>query len=83
MIAYLTNLGLSNSVLHNSVQEFLTPDGVLYIVMNRPEVQNAFNSKQIVLLTVALENAASNPEVKVVVLCEKGKIFAPAETSII
>lgn len=75
MIAYLTDLGLSNSVSHNSVQEFLTPDGVLYIVMNRPEVQNAFNSKQIVLLTEALENAASNPEVKVVVLCGEGKNF--------
>ena len=75
MIAYLTNLGLSNSVSHNSVQEFLTPDGVLYIVMNRPEVQNAFNSKQIVLLTEALENAASNPEVKVIVLCGEGKNF--------
>ena len=75
MIAYLTNLGLSNSVSHNSVQEFLTPNGVLYIVMNRPEVQNAFNSKQIVLLTEALENAASNPEVKVVVLCGEGKNF--------
>tara|TARA_B110000977_G_scaffold167250_1_gene215697 strand:+ start:19205 stop:20038 length:834 start_codon:yes stop_codon:yes gene_type:complete len=75
MIAYLTNLGLSNSVSHNSVQEFLTPNGVLYIVMNRPEVQNAFNSKQIVLLTEALENAASNPEVKVIVLCGEGKNF--------
>ena len=75
MIAYLTNLGLSNSVSHNNVQEFLTPDGVLYIVMNRPEVQNAFNSKQIVLLTEALENAASNPKVKVIVLCGEGKKF--------
>ncbi|MBT4904666.1 MAG: gamma-carboxygeranoyl-CoA hydratase [Flavobacteriaceae bacterium] len=75
MIAYLTDLGLSNSVSHNNVQEFLTPDGVLYIVMNRPEVQNAFNSKQIVLLTEALENAASNPEVKVIVLCGEGKKF--------
>ena len=75
MIAYLTDLGLSNSISHNSVQEFLTPDGVLYIVMNRPEVQNAFNSKQIVLLTEALENAASNPEVKVIVLCGEGKKF--------
>jgi methylglutaconyl-CoA hydratase len=75
MIAYLTDLGLSNSISHNSVQEFLTPDGVLYIVMNRPEVQNAFNSKQIVLLTEALENSASNPEVKVVVLCGEGKNF--------
>jgi methylglutaconyl-CoA hydratase len=75
MIAYLTDLGLSNSVSHNNVQEFLTPDGVLYIVMNRPEVQNAFNSKQIVLLTEALENAASNPKVKVIVLCGEGKKF--------
>lgn len=75
MIAHLTDLGLSNSVSHKSVQEFLTPDGVLYVVMNRPEVQNAFNSDQIVLLIEALENAASNPEVKVVVLCGEGKNF--------
>ena len=70
MITYLTDLGLSNNVSHESVQEFLSPDGVLYIVMNRPEVQNAFNSEQIVLLTEALENAESNPEVKAVVLSE-------------
>jgi methylglutaconyl-CoA hydratase len=38
-------------------------------------VQNAFNSKQIVLLTEALENAASNPKVKVIVLCGEGKKF--------
>lgn len=75
MITYLTDLGLSNNVSHESVQEFLSPDGVLYVVMNRPEVQNAFNSEQIVLLTEALENAASNPEVKVVVLCGEGKNF--------
>ena len=68
MITYLTDLGLSNNVSHENVQEFLSPDGVLYVVMNRPEVQNAFNSEQIVLLTEALENAESNPEVKVVVL---------------
>ena len=75
MITYLTDLGLSNNVSHDSVQEFLSPDGVLYIVMNRPEVQNAFNSEQIVLLTEAFENAESNPEVKVVVLCGEGKNF--------
>ena len=69
MITYLTDLGLSNSVSHESVQEFLSPKGILYVVMNRPEVHNAFNSEQIVLLTQALENAESNPEVKVVVLC--------------
>ena len=75
MITYLTDLGLSNNVSHESVQEFLSPDGVLYIVMNRPEVQNAFNSEQIVLLTEALENVESNPEVKAVVLCGEGKNF--------
>ena len=75
MITYLTDLGLNNNVSHESVQEFLSPDGVLYIVMNRPEVQNAFNSEQIVLLTEALENVESNPEVKAVVLCGEGKNF--------
>jgi len=75
MITYLTDLGLNNNVSHESVQEFLSPDGVLYVVMNRPEVQNAFNSEQIVLLTQALENAESNPKVKVVVLCGEGKNF--------
>jgi methylglutaconyl-CoA hydratase len=57
------------------VQEFLSPKGILYVVMNRPEVHNAFNSEQIVLLTQALENAESNPEVKVVVLCGEGENF--------
>lgn len=75
MITYLTDLGLSNNVSHESVQEFLSPKGILYIVMNRPEVHNAFNSEKIVLLTQALENAESNPEVKVVVLCGEGKNF--------
>ena len=75
MITYLTDLGLSNNVSHESVQEFLSPKGILYVVMNGPEVHNAFNSEQIVLLTQALENAESNPEVKVVVLCGEGKNF--------
>ena len=75
MITYLTDLGLSNNVSHESVQEFLSPKGILYVVMNRPEVHNAFNSEQIVLLTQALENAESNPEVKVVILCGEGKNF--------
>ena len=75
MITYLTDLGLSNNVSHESVQEFLSPKGILYVLMNRPEVHNAFNSEQIVLLTQALENAESNPEVKLVVLCGEGKNF--------
>ncbi|MDB4015862.1 enoyl-CoA hydratase-related protein [Flavobacteriaceae bacterium] len=75
MITYLTDLELSNNVSHESVQEFLSPKGILYVVMNRTEVHNAFNSEQIVLLTQALENAESNTEVKVVVLCGEGENF--------
>lgn len=75
MIQYLKNLGLRNNNIHLSVQEFLSPDGVLFVVMNRPEVHNAFNSEQIELLTEAFERAESNPQVKVVVLTGEGKNF--------
>lgn len=75
MITYLTNLGLEQSNTQASVLEFLSPEGVLYIVMNRPSVHNAFNSEQILLLTEALEQAEENPKVKMVVLTGEGKNF--------
>lgn len=75
MITYLTNLGHEQSNTQASVLEFLSPEGVLYIVMNRPSVHNAFNSEQILLLTEALEQAEENPKVKVVVLTGEGKNF--------
>ena len=49
--------------------------GVLSINMNRPEVHNAFDEQQIARLTAALESAASNDEVKLIVLGSDGKHF--------
>ena len=58
------------------LQQFLSPKGVLYLVMNRPEVQNAFNGKQIENILSALENAEENKTVKVIVLTGAGKNFS-------
>ena len=56
--------------------QFLSPEGVLYLVMNRPQVRNAFNGEQIERITIALENAAENEQVKVLVLCGAGNNFS-------
>ena len=57
------------------LQQFLSPEGVLYLVMNRPEVQNAFNGEQIENIILALEDAEENEAVKVIVLTGAGKKF--------
>lgn len=62
---------MSNSEL---VQE-LSADGKLRLIMNRPEVHNAFDDRQVASLTQALLSAAENPEVKVVVVEGRGKNF--------
>lgn len=54
----------------------LSPNGVLRLTMNRPEVHNAFDDHQALRLINALEAAASNPAVKVVVLGSNGKSFS-------
>lgn len=54
---------------------FLTPEGVLYLVMNRPEVSNAFNGAQMQNIIEVLEDAANDPEVKVVILTGNEKNF--------
>lgn len=61
---------------NKELQQFLSPKGVLYLVMNRPEVQNAFNGKQIENILSALENAEENKTVKVIVLTGAGKNFS-------
>jgi methylglutaconyl-CoA hydratase len=55
--------------------EYLTPKGVLYLILNRPEVRNAFNQELIEELTHALENAIDNSAVKTVVLTGAGSAF--------
>ena len=62
MRTYLNNLGLKNQSSNEQLLEFISPEGVLYLVMNRPKVHNAFDSYQIKKLTKALENAKSIDE---------------------
>jgi methylglutaconyl-CoA hydratase len=50
--------------------------GVMQIVLNRPEVHNAFDDHQIQRLIAALESAQSNPQVRVVILAGEGKSFS-------
>lgn len=50
--------------------------GIRVITMNRPEVHNAFDARQIQRLTTALEAAAEDETVRVVVLAGNGKSFS-------
>ncbi|QQD18579.1 enoyl-CoA hydratase/isomerase family protein [Spongiibacter nanhainus] len=56
------------------VQE-LSADGKLRLIMNRPEVHNAFDDRQVANLTDALLAAAENPGVRLVVIEGRGKNF--------
>lgn len=58
-----------------SLQQFLTKDGALYLVLNRPEVHNAFNAELIENILLALEVADENEAVRLVVLTGSGKNF--------
>ena len=58
------------------LQQFLSPEGILYLIMNRSEVQNAFNGKQIENILIALEDAEENDGVNVIVLTGAGKNFS-------
>ncbi|MEN8768715.1 MAG: enoyl-CoA hydratase-related protein [Candidatus Arcticimaribacter sp.] len=58
-----------------SLQQFLTKDGALYMVLNRPEVYNAFNGELIENILEALEEAAENDSVRLLILTGSGKNF--------
>ena len=60
---------------NKSLQQFLTKDGALYMVLNRPEVQNAFNGELIEYILEALEEAAENQAVRSLVLTGSGANF--------
>jgi len=59
----------------NPLVESLSTEGVLRLTMNRPEVRNAFDDRQVERLISALEIAAHNAEVRVVVLASEGRSF--------
>ena len=58
-----------------SLQQFLTKDGALYMVLNRPEVYNAFNGELIENILEALEEATENDSVRLLILTGSGKNF--------
>ena len=58
-----------------SLQQFLTKDGALYLVLNRPEVHNAFNGDLIQNILEALEAAAENKAVRCLILTGSGANF--------
>jgi len=51
-------------------------DGVRYLIMNRPEVHNAFNPELISSLTEALRAAESDGAVRMVVITGEGRSFS-------
>ena len=59
-----------------NLKQFLSPAGVMFFVMDRPEVHNAFDEKLIDEMTQALLECEENPEVKVLVLTGAGKNFS-------
>lgn len=64
-----------NLTTDEALQKYLSPEGVLYLVMHRPQVNNAFNGAQIERLLDALDQAAEDEKVKVLVLAGSGKHF--------
>ncbi|MBT8136349.1 MAG: enoyl-CoA hydratase/isomerase family protein [Gammaproteobacteria bacterium] len=61
---------MAESVLQN-----LDEHGVLTLVLNRPEVHNAFDDTQIALLTGLLLNADRDTKVRVIILTGSGDTF--------
>lgn len=62
--------------MSDELQVSLATDGVLRITMNRPEVHNAFDDQQIARFTAALDEAGTNPAVRVVIIDGNGKSFS-------
>jgi methylglutaconyl-CoA hydratase len=52
------------------------PDGVLWLTLNRPDVHNAFDDRQIVELTRAFGDLAGDDTVRAVVLTGAGRSFS-------
>lgn len=54
-------------------------DSVLYITLNRPEVFNSFNQEMAFALQNQLDEAASNAEIRAVVITGNGKAFCAGQ----
>ena len=60
----------------NQLEVSLSDNGILTITMNRPEVHNAFDDRQIARFIDALEKASADPAVRVVVIAGAGRNFS-------
>lgn len=60
----------------NYISTSIDPRGVAQLVLNRPEVHNAFDDTMIQELIQALDLFAENPEVRVLLLRSSGKNFS-------
>ena len=60
------------------MQIVMTEDrgSVRHLILNRPEKRNAMNAELILALSEAIEYAADDPEVRVVVLRGEGPMFS-------
>jgi len=65
----------AHNMSHHLAQN-LAANGVLTLTLNRPEVHNAFAGQLIRELTEALQNAADDPSVRMLVLAGAGKSFS-------
>jgi methylglutaconyl-CoA hydratase len=52
------------------------PDGVVWLTLNRPEIHNAFDDRQIAELTQAFGDLANDDTVRAVVLTGAGSSFS-------
>ena len=59
-----------------TIQSTKTDRGVLTLLMNRPEVHNAFDSNMISELTTALQTAESDADVRLVLITGQGSCFS-------
>ncbi len=57
-----------------------TADGVARITLNRPEKRNALSPEMVAELRAALDRAATDPEVRVILLRGEGRTSARAWT---
>ncbi len=62
--------------MSDELQILLSANGILRITMNRPDVHNAFDDKQIARFITTLEEVSTNPAVRVVIIGSNGKSFS-------
>ncbi len=75
----MTHKNTLEKLLNNPSEELLlhlSPEGILRLTMNRPEVHNAFDDHQIIRMTEVLEAASESEAVKVVILGSEGRSFS-------